>query len=105
MLANRIAELRKANGMSQSQLACALHISASAEGMYEQGRRTPSLEILIMMSRLFCVSLDYLITGVEYTSLDTISYDIHTGKYTGPKCSCRSCCRCVHFCCRNGFSD
>ena len=67
MLANRIVFLRKSRGMSQLQLAQALHISASAEGMYEQGRRTPSLESLVAMSQLFGVSLDYLITGSEFS--------------------------------------
>lgn len=67
MLAVRIAQLRKSYGMSQLELAKSLHISASAEGMYEQGRRTPSLDVLIEMSLLFHVSLDYLITGAEYT--------------------------------------
>ena len=66
MLAARIAKLRKSYGMSQLELAKSLYISASAEGMYEQGRRTPSLEILIEMSLLFHVSLDYLITGTEH---------------------------------------
>lgn len=65
MLAVRIAQLRKSRGMSQLELARLLNISPSAEGMYEQGRRTPSLEILINMSALFHVSLDYLITGTE----------------------------------------
>jgi len=65
MLSCRITMLRHSLGMSQKELAQKLHISASAEGMYEQGRRTPSIEILINMTRLFGVSLDYLITGEE----------------------------------------
>ena len=66
MLSCRIAQLRRRTGLSQSQLAHQLHISPSALGMYEQGRRTPSLEILVQMSRIFNVSLDYLITGSEF---------------------------------------
>ena len=65
MLSKRITELRKEQGMSQSQLSKALNVSPSAIGMYEQGRRVPSLEIIITMARLFNVSLDYLITGAE----------------------------------------
>lgn len=67
MLAQRIAQLRKAAGINQQQLAEALHISASTEGMYEQGRRTPSLDVLVAMARHFGVSLDYLITGSEFS--------------------------------------
>lgn len=67
MLANRIMLLRRAMGLSQQQLAQKLSISPSALGMYEQSRRTPSLDLLIAMSQIFNVSLDYLITGSEFT--------------------------------------
>lgn len=66
MLSARITYLRKARGMSQSQLASALSISASTVGMYEQGRRVPDLGTLISMSDFFDVSLDFLITGEEH---------------------------------------
>lgn len=66
MLSCRIAQLRRCAGLSQSQLAHQLHITPSALGMYEQGRRTPSLEILILLSEIFNVSLDYLITGSAF---------------------------------------
>ena len=88
---NRIIQLRKANGLSQQDLAPILHISPSAEGMYEQGRRTPSLETLIAMSILFRVSLDYLITGTGFAE----EY-VHREKETLPpmlccKCRCGKC--------------
>ena len=63
MLGARIAALRRAAGWSQGELAQVLQVSPSAVGMYEQGRREPSLEILVAMSRAFSVSLDYLLTG------------------------------------------
>lgn len=66
MIADRIIELRKGDGMTQTQLASKLNISASAVGMYEQGRRVPSIDMLIRMSKIFDVSLDYLITGSEH---------------------------------------
>ena len=65
MLANQIVFLRKRAGMSQLQLAQELNVGPSAVGMYEQGRRTPSVDILIDMANFFDVSLDYLITGTE----------------------------------------
>ena len=46
MLARSIAELRNKKGLSQSQLADMLHVSASTVGMNEQGRRTPSIDML-----------------------------------------------------------
>lgn len=63
MLGARIATLRKAAGISQAELAKALQISPSAVGMYEQGRREPSVEILKAMSEYFGVSIDFLVTG------------------------------------------
>ena len=66
MLSYRISYLRKQRHISQAALAEILGISPSTEGMYEQGRRTPSLDTLITMARIFDVSLDYLITGAEF---------------------------------------
>lgn len=65
MLSKQITYLRKKSKMSQSQLAERLNISPSTVGMYEQGRRFPDLPTLISISRLFNVTLDYLITGEE----------------------------------------
>lgn len=63
MLGTRIALCRKAHGLSQSGLADRLHISSSAVGMYEQGRREPPCDILIALSRELDVTVDYLLTG------------------------------------------
>lgn len=65
MLAKQIKILRTNIGMSQAQLAVKLNVSPSAVGMYEQGRRVPSVDLLILLARLFNVSLDYLIVGTE----------------------------------------
>ena len=66
MLSYRIAQLRGSSGLNQAELAQKLHVSPSTIGMYEQGRRTPNVDVLIQMSRIFNVSLDYLITGSEF---------------------------------------
>ena len=63
MLGVRMAMLRWERGLSQTQLAQRLHISASAVGMYEQGRRLPSLELVVRLAREFGVTTDYLLTG------------------------------------------
>lgn len=65
MLAKQIRTLRINAGMSQSQLAENLNVSPSAVGMYEQGRRMPSIDLLILLASFFNVSLDYLIIGTE----------------------------------------
>ena len=63
MLGTRIAALRKRTGMSQAELAKRLRISASAVGMYEQGRREPGADMLVALAEAFGVSTDYLLTG------------------------------------------
>ena len=63
MLGARIAALRRDAGWSQSELGKRLKVSASAVGMYEQGRREPALDVLVEMARIFGVSLDFLVTG------------------------------------------
>lgn len=70
MLGDRIAVLRKNYGLSQGELAKRLHISPSAIGMYEQGRREPSLDMLVALSREFGVTLDYLVSGKPETVRD-----------------------------------
>lgn len=70
MLGERIASLRQSYGMSQAELAKRLHISTSAVGMYEQGRREPSVDTLIALSTEFGVSLDYLVAGKMETVRD-----------------------------------
>ena len=67
MLGARIAALRRNKGWSQTQLAQQLKISPSAVGMYEQGRREPSGELLVAMAQVFGVSTDFLLTGKAST--------------------------------------
>ena len=63
MLGARIAALRKSAGWNQGELAQRLGVSPSAVGMYEQGRREPGAALLVELSRLFGVTVDYLLTG------------------------------------------
>lgn len=70
MLGIRIMQLRTERGLSQGQLAEKLHFSTSTVGMYEQGRRTPGIDALIALAEVFQVSLDYLITGAEFSPKD-----------------------------------
>jgi transcriptional regulator with XRE-family HTH domain len=73
MIGTRIALLRKKRGMTQAVLAAHLHVSPSAIGMYEQGRRTPNGSILIALTEEFHVTADYLLTGRCWTQNDTFS--------------------------------
>ena len=67
MLGTRIAVLRKQAGLTQAALAERLHISPAAVGMYEQGRREPSAQMLVALARELDVSTDFLLTGQART--------------------------------------
>lgn len=43
-----------------------LNISREALSYYENGQRSPNLEMLISMSDYFRVSIDYLIKGKDF---------------------------------------
>lgn len=62
-LGQRIHELRTAAGLSQEQLAERLDVSRQAISKWELDASTPDLERLVLLSRLFSVSLDQLASG------------------------------------------
>lgn len=57
---NRIAELRKKNGLSQTELANKLNIAQNTLSQYENEIRTPSSRIILFLSDLFEVTPNYL---------------------------------------------
>ena len=57
----RIAEKRKALSFSQEQLANKLGVSQKSISKYECGERRPSYEVLLAMSSIFNISIDYLL--------------------------------------------
>lgn len=59
----RIRRLRKQAGLTQKQLAENLRINMSTLGKIERGLQGASLDLLIEMSSLFSVSLDYIVLG------------------------------------------
>ncbi len=79
MLGARIAALRRQNGWSQTELAQKIKISASAVGMYEQGRREPSADTIVSLAHIFGVSTDYLLTGhaIDGKDLDAANQALH----------------------------
>lgn len=62
-LGQRIHELRTAAGLSQEQLAERLDVSRQAISKWELDASTPDLDRLVLLSRLFSVSLDQLVSG------------------------------------------
>ena len=58
--------VRKSRNLNQQKVAMDLNISREALSYYENGRREPSLALLVKMSAYFNVSINYLITGKEF---------------------------------------
>ncbi len=59
--ANRLAELRKKNGLSQEELASKLGISRQAVSKWERAEASPDTDNLICLARLYGISLDDLL--------------------------------------------
>ncbi len=58
---DRLKELRKSNGLTQSKLGEILGVTKASICCYEKGTRTPTIENLIDLMEFFGVSADYLI--------------------------------------------
>lgn len=61
-----LKEIRKKKGYSQLKVAMGLNMSRESLSYYENGKRCPDVETLLMFSDYFDVSVHYLITGKEF---------------------------------------
>lgn len=66
----RIRILRKRLQKTQTYFADLLYISPSYLALIESGKRTPTIEILIQISKMCDVSVDYLLFGNDSGSFD-----------------------------------
>lgn len=58
---SRLKQLRMNHNMTQPMLAKRLQVTKSVISAYETGLRMPSYETLLMISKVFTVSTDYLL--------------------------------------------
>lgn len=61
ILADKIITLRKKNGWSQEELAEKLNVTRQSVSKWEGAQSVPDLNKILMMSRIFDVSTDYLL--------------------------------------------
>ncbi|HEM3181962.1 helix-turn-helix domain-containing protein [Streptococcus suis] len=59
----QIKDLRKKKGLTQEQFALKLNVTRQAVSNWENDKNLPDLELLILMSSVFSISLDQLILG------------------------------------------
>ena len=71
-LEEKLVSLRKAKGLSQLKLAEMMNVSRQAISRWEVGAAVPSIENLRFLSRLYGVSIDYL---VNEESTDPVPFE------------------------------
>lgn len=64
----RLRELRKQSPIMQKDIAKQIGVSVRTFQQYEQGLVEPNIEKLILLSKIFDVTVDFLICRNEYLS-------------------------------------
>lgn len=65
MIGLKLVRIRR--GYSQLKVAMDLSISREVLSYYENGKHSPDTDMLVKLSEYFNVSIDYLITGREFS--------------------------------------
>ena len=61
-----LRSIRKQKGLNQLKVALDLNISREALSHYENGKRSPDIQMLRKLSEYFNVSIDFLINAKEF---------------------------------------
>ena len=61
-----LSMIRKQKKLNQLKVALDLNISREALSHYENGKRSPDIQMLRRLSEYFNVSIDFLINGKEF---------------------------------------
>ena len=72
-IGQKIADLRKNHHMTQNDLAETLFVTHQAISKWENGKSIPNLEILYELTKLFNITIDFLLDEQE---LDLASYEV-----------------------------
>lgn len=79
MIKDKLKEKRKESKITQEMLAEKLHVSRTTISSWETGRTYPDLNMVVKISDIFDVSLDYLLKGDEKV-VSKISKDSQKGR-------------------------
>ena len=61
-----LKNIRKQRNLNQLKVALDINISREALSHYENGKRSPDIQMLRRLSAYFNVSIDFLINGKEF---------------------------------------
>ena len=81
----KLYSLRKHAGLSQEQLADKLEVSRQAVSRWEQGVALPDANNIVEISKIFCVSTDYLLFDEYNYSLEEGSEPLAIQKNSLPE--------------------
>ena len=63
-IGKKLADCRRAAGLTQQQAANRIHVSRQCLGNWETGQRQPRIEDIIQLCRLYHITLDQLIDTI-----------------------------------------
>lgn len=76
----KLLELRQERNLTQKQLCEKLNLSRTNYSYFENGRRMPDIDTLLLFAEFYSVSLDELVTStrsaVNKSKEDTTAYDL-----------------------------
>lgn len=80
-IAEKIYTERKRLGWSQEQLAEQMEVSRQAVSKWESGQSLPDLDKLVLMSKIFGVSTDYLLKEENHSTISWLSSEDPASKH------------------------
>lgn len=84
-LPEKLASLRKQKGLTQADLSKILHVSRQAVSRWEVGGAVPTTDNLKVLSKLYSVSVDYLLSDNADDSRENGEEQGHAPKEPGEK--------------------
>lgn len=76
---DKLFKMRKKSGMTQAELAEILNVSRQAISKWEMGTAVPDVTNMMSLSKLFHVSIDYLVNDELETEEDTLTVKAASG--------------------------
>lgn len=70
IIGSKITKLRKGLKLTQLELAEKIFVTPQAVSKWEKGKSIPSIEVLIELTKLFNISIDYLLDNTEISDHD-----------------------------------
>lgn len=81
-LGEKLKSARKSMGLTQEQLSEKLLVSRQAITKWESDKGIPDIENLKQLSKMLCISIDYLLDNGESTDLSVIREEINLDDYS-----------------------